>query len=72
MKKKTIKKLKLNKSVITKFNTSKIKGGSARGCVGSDNCGATTGTDLCTHTTGTMGGCDTSGSCWTMIDCDIN
>jgi len=71
MKKKTIKKLKLNKSVITKFNTTKVKGGGSQHmtCGGS---GATTGTDYCNHTTGTMGGCETDGLwCWTR-SCDEN
>lgn len=55
MKKKTIKsKLNFDKRVISKFKASQVKGGSRRGCVGTNNCGPTTGTNNCDATlTGT-------------------
>ena len=64
MKKKTIKKLKLDKSVISKLSATSVKGGGSRNmtCGGS---GPTTGTDNCQGTT------MTGGNCGTVIGCPI-
>ena len=68
MKKSFNKKLKLNKTVISKFDLSEVKAGSRRGCVGTNNCGPTSGTENCGATqTGTA-----AAGCNNTIGCPIN